>query len=74
MFALREWQHHWEVGLESVEWLYDGEETFWLDHKLDWVVYASHENSITVGGWLLAELQSSWTDWRDRVWTTPFDD
>lgn len=73
VFALREVEPDWEaeVGLMDLE--YDSE-TYWFDNSLDWIIYVSHESSITVGGWLLQVLQGGWPDWRRRVWTTPFYD
>ncbi len=72
VYALREWEPHWEGGPECVDCIDYGAETFWFDNNLDWIVYVSHEGSIAVGGWLLSELQASWPDWRDHLWTMPF--
>lgn len=35
---------------------------------MDWIIYESHEGSITFGGeWLVKELKSIWTDWKDNM-------
>lgn len=47
---------------------YNGAEGFWSSEAVDWIVYASHESSVTVGGWLLDEVQASWPSWRDHLW------
>lgn len=73
VFALREIDRSFEVKGTTVEWIYDFEETFWTDDNLDWVVYASHDDSLAVGGWLLGDLQSSWPDCRRHAWLTTFD-
>lgn len=40
-------------------------EGFWCDDRMDWIIYASHEGTFTIGGaWLLKRLKSAWTDWR----------
>ena len=40
--------------------------------NLVWIIYASHESSVTVGGWLLEEMQAIWPSWQERTWTSPF--
>ena len=72
VFEISEGEHDWEVSLGSVDWLYDGEEKFWCDSRFEWVIYASHENSITIGGWPLAAAQALWPEWSTRVWSSPF--
>ncbi len=47
-------------------------ERYWSSAGFDWVVYVSHEGSITVGGWLLAELEALWPECRRHVWDGPF--
>ena len=41
-----------------------GGEGFWLDGSFDWLIYASHEASVTVAGSrLLPALQQAWPAW-----------
>ncbi|MCD6052439.1 MAG: hypothetical protein K0Q55_3857, partial [Verrucomicrobia bacterium] len=41
--------------------------------QFDWIIYASHESSVTIGGeWLLPAIKSAWPNWQNRIWTTPF--
>jgi hypothetical protein len=62
-----------KISIEEFEPYYSGLESFWTSEQFDWVIYASHESSITVAGqWLLPAIQAVWTNWRARVWTTPF--
>ncbi|MBA2620549.1 MAG: hypothetical protein H0U87_05050 [Acidobacteria bacterium] len=49
-------------------------ETFWCDANFDWLIYASHESSITFAGSILSEIKNNWTNWQQRVWTSPFFD
>lgn len=62
-----------KISLKEFEPSYSGLESFWTSDPFDWVIYASHERSITVAGkWLLPAIQAAWPNWRARVWTTPF--
>jgi len=62
-----------KISLNDFEPYYPFLETFWTTESLDWVIYASHESSITVAGeWLLPAVQAAWPNWRARIWTTPF--
>lgn len=43
-----------EQGIGRFEPTYNGEEGYWTSAELDWLVYASHESSITLAGeWLV---------------------
>lgn len=58
-----------EIALEWVEFDYRGSETIVTDGSFDWVVYASHEDSVAVAGErLLSGLQVAWPSWDE--WTT----
>jgi hypothetical protein len=49
-----------------------GGEGFWLDRSFAWLIYASHEESVTVGGReLLMALQAAWPAWRDSLYKFP---
>jgi hypothetical protein len=72
VWEIREDGLDYELELSVFEPYYNGAEGFWCDAKFDWIVYASHESSITVGGWLLAEIKDIWANWEKRIWTTPF--
>lgn len=43
-------------------------EGYWSSDDLDWIVYQSYENSITVGGWLLTEISDQWPEWKKHIW------
>ena len=48
----------------------DGEQ-YSTSASADWLVYASHENSITIAGdWLVEVFKQRWPDWRDGTWET----
>jgi len=48
---------------------YGFSETFIVDDVLDWIVYWSHEETVTFGGErLIALMKSRVPDWADGVW------
>ncbi|MBC7798229.1 MAG: hypothetical protein H7Z37_15260 [Pyrinomonadaceae bacterium] len=71
VWEMRENDRNCELELLAFEPDYNGAEGYFCDENFDWIIYASHENSITIGGWLLTEIQRDWVNWKERVWTTP---
>jgi hypothetical protein len=42
----------------------DSDETFYCNDNVDWLIYFSHEKTITIGGkTLLDKLKADWHDW-----------
>lgn len=74
VWEIREYGANYQLELSAFESYYNGAEGFWCDETFDWIIYASHENSITIGGWLLPEIKAIWANWEERIWTTPFFD
>jgi len=73
IWEIREGSFGYELDIEDFEPCYDisGEGYFFSEEK-DWIIYASHESSVTIGGvWLLQEIKSLWSNWRDRIWGIP---
>jgi hypothetical protein len=60
------------IDVDLLEPVYTGEEGYWSDASTDWILYASHENSLAVGGPLLAEIKRVWPDWQDYIWKYPW--
>lgn len=61
-----------ELAVDDLNPAYTGEEGYWSSSPWDWIVYASHESSITVGGpWLIRAVKSAWPEWQRYVWTSP---
>ena len=73
-WELREDDINYESELSILWPFYNLNEGYWCDASFSWLIYASHESSITIGGWLLEEVRSVWPNWKNRVWTTPFFD
>lgn len=72
VWELREYGPEYEIDVSAFEPGYDGAEGFWTSADLGWIIYASHESSITVGGWLLEELKRAWPEFQRHVWRSPF--
>ena len=73
VYELREDARGFEIPVAELEPYYTGEEGFWLSETLDWLIYASHESSLTIGGeWLVSAVCEAWPSWRQRLWTSPF--
>ena len=69
IWELREHGPEYEQDVSLFEPLYDGAEGYWSSGALDWIAYASHESSVTVGGWLLEEVKTLWPTWQAHLWT-----
>lgn len=58
LFELREWGDGYELNAEDASFSYNGAEGFWVPTDLEWMIYASHEASITFGGpWLIEGMR-----------------
>jgi hypothetical protein len=66
IWEIREGEPHYELDVAIFEPQYNGLEGFWSSSELDWIAYASHEASVTIGGWLLEKLKSIWPDWEQK--------
>lgn len=73
LWVVREGGTGYELDASQIEPYYyysGGEECFWCDNNFDWIIYASHEGSVTIGGWLLDDVKAAWPNWNERVWTS----
>jgi hypothetical protein len=56
--------------LVECDFYYDGLEYIYTDEKFRFVIYCSHENSITVGGKeLIDRIHEVWPNYIDCIWT-----
>lgn len=67
VWELREYGREYERDVSEVDPEYDGAEGVWTSPAHDWIVYASHETSITIGGWLLDEVKRQWPEWERHI-------
>lgn len=67
VWEMREFGPEYEISLETFLPTYNGGEGFWTAEPMDWLVYASHENSVTIAGaWLVTGLLRHWPQWRQH--------
>lgn len=75
VFQLQEFRApEYEIEISAFEPFYgSGGEQYSTSEAVDWVVYASHESSITIaGGWLTAIFKERWPDWMRHTYGGPF--
>jgi hypothetical protein len=73
VWELREYGPEYEEDVSLFEPFYNGAEGYWSSGDLDWLLYASHESSVTIAGWLLLSLKGIWPSWQAQVWDGAFD-
>jgi hypothetical protein len=61
----------YEMDTAFLDLYYDGTEGYWTSEGMDWLIYVSHENSLTVAGeWLIAAIKVLWPRWNEHLYTT----
>jgi hypothetical protein len=71
-FVLRELgPPDYEVSTASLNCTYDGSEKF-ITSDGSWMIYSSHESSITVAGWLTGWFRREWMDADLKTYKGPF--
>jgi len=71
IYEIREWKNAGrQINPKTFEPQYDGEgEGYWFPKDMKWIVYCSHENSITFGGEEIIQLiKKNWNDWFQYTW------
>lgn len=68
VFEVNENNINYEIEISVFEPYYSGSEGFWFDESFDWLIYASHENSITFAGSILPKIKESWISWQNHLW------
>jgi hypothetical protein len=59
-----------EIDLGWMEPCYTGLEGFWTAEPYDWLIYASHESSLTIAGqWLIDAVKAASADWEQRLYS-----
>ena len=72
VFELREGGAVFQLPVDDLDPVYTGDEGYWSSATFDWIIYASHESSITVSGkWFVARVKSAWPLWKMYMWTLP---
>jgi hypothetical protein len=58
-----------EIDVELLRPWYNFDEGYWFGDSASWLIYASHEGSVTVGGErLLPALQQVWRNWSEYLY------
>jgi hypothetical protein len=78
LYEFLESGHAYKIQISEIHPFYGyynastGGEGFWCSERMDWIIYASHEGTITFGGeWLVEGLKSLWSDWKNHIdWDT----
>ena len=68
---VREWSENvFVINFENFEPEYgNGGEGYWFDRNMKWIIYCSHENSITFGGEdLIKRIKENWKEWNQHIW------
>jgi hypothetical protein len=73
VWELREYRPEYEQDVLLLIPRYNGAEGYWSSAELDWIIYASHEASVTIGGWLVGEIEAVWPAWKAHVWSADLD-
>jgi hypothetical protein len=70
IFEMREDRTVWIYEIDNLDpSYYDGIERFCFDENMNWIIYASHEGSITLGGReLISSLKEKWQDWESNLY------
>ncbi len=68
---LREFGPEYEMDVALLEPEYTGAEGYWTSPGMGWLVYASHEISLTLASdWLIAAIKGVWPQWAEHLYTT----
>ena len=70
IFEMHEDRTVWVIETNALDPSYDVRylERFWFDEDMNWIIYASHEGSITFGGReLISALKGKWQDWESNL-------
>ncbi len=69
IWELREGGAVYEMDYQLLDPVYDGEEGYWTSQDMDWLLYVSHESSLTVaGGWFVSAIQALWPQLHQHLW------
>lgn len=75
----------YEMNEDRLIWLIDtnslvptmskyNDERFWFSEDMSWIIYVSHEGSITLGGEeLLNQVKAKWDDWQSNIFVTEYE-
>jgi hypothetical protein len=68
IWELREYGASYERALDDVDPVYTGAEGFWTPKDFGWLIFASHESSVTIDGEIAIFLKETWPGWSASKW------
>ena len=68
VWQLNEVKPAYEMDCSLLSLYYNGSESYCCSENYDWIVFVSHEDSISIGGWLLNDVKSVWQNWNNKLW------
>lgn len=63
VYELRESGPDYLMDTDAVDPIYNGAEGYWTTADCQWVLYASHESSVTLAGSILDRIKTIWPSW-----------
>lgn len=58
-----------EVDINNSKLENVGLDVYWCTTDLSWVIYTTHEGSITFAGtWIVEQIKGNYINWQDRKW------
>ena len=66
VWEMRESGPSYIQGIACIDTICNGAEGYWTSCDVDWLIYASHEMTITIGGWMLEAVKSIWPNWNQH--------
>jgi len=69
LYEVREFDYSYEIDSIANYDFWNSEphmrEIYWFDDNMDWIIYLSHDGTITFGGqWFIDKLKDEWSDWK----------
>ncbi|MCP4965400.1 MAG: hypothetical protein GY926_09210, partial [bacterium] len=71
-YELREWTPSFERDVGTVRFEYVPCEGMFFSADLSWLIFASHESVVTLGGSIVTELRRSWDELNEHIWDGHF--
>ncbi len=65
-----DYPNQYEIDVAFLVLWSGGLEHCWTSEQMDWLIYTSHEHSITLcGEWLLKRVERIWPGWKEHIYT-----
>lgn len=69
VWQLTTWGTQYEMDLDLLFSSSRQNEAYWTSETMDWLLYQSHEYSLTVAGdWLISAIKQAWPEWHEHLY------